>query len=51
MSSPISKTSLMFPSRYRLRIFVGALVAALAVTLSLPLQAQSPEERDNSRVT
>ena len=44
MSSPISKTSLMFPSRYRLRIFVGALVAALAVT-SLPLQAQSPEER------
>ena len=46
MSSRISKTSLMFASRTRLsRIFQGALLAALAVTLSFPLEAQSPDER------
>ena len=46
MSSPMPKTSRMYPSRHRLpRLLEGALLAALAATLSLPLQAQSPEER------
>ncbi len=46
MSSPMPKTSRMCPSRHRLpRILLAALLAALAATLSLPLQAQTPEER------